>query len=603
MKLTQLIQYSVLASLLVSCASGPRLAGPPSTSSPDITDAEITYHIEYLASDELEGRGTGTLANDVAAEYIKREFERYGLKPAGDKWTYFQSFPVVTGVELGSDNLLTLTRDGAKSTWVAGKNYTPFTFSASGTASSEIVCVGYGITSRKLKHEDYKNIDVKGKIALAFAGHPDEDNPHSGYFSVSSIRSKALFAREAGASALLLVNAEKSGLYPLKFDNSSSNAGIVVVNITNQVADAMLAAVSKTTTTLLETLNEEGSAFKSFVLENSTCEVSSDVQMIRNSSMNVVGEIEGSDPSSKKRYIVFGGHYDHLGWGQDGSLYKGKEPMIHNGADDNASGTAGVLEIAQYFSVNKPKHSMLFMAYSGEEMGLLGSGYWVKNPTVPLENITAMINMDMIGRLNDSTRKLNAQGVGTSPLWESILEDLNKEHKFQLGKIADGAGASDQSSFYNKDIPVLFFYSGLHSDYHRPSDDFQKINVAGVKQILDFITDAAKRMDNEPDKIAFTKVKRDESQQVQRFNIYVGTIPDYGAEVEGFKLSGVSPGGPAEIAGIKGGDIMVKFGDTEVKSIYDYMNAMGRHKPGEEIPVVVDRNGELITVTVIPTKK
>ena len=589
--------------LIAGCASGPSIAPPPSSSSPDITVPELAYHTEWLSSDELEGRGTGTRHNHIAGRYIAREFERYGLKPAGTAG-FLQPFDVVTGVELGENNALAFSVEGADiASPLVTQDYTPLGFSHSGTATGEVVFVGYGITMPSKDYNDYKDLDLNGKIAFALAGYPNGDDPHSEFAMVSSLRSKALFAREAGAAALIVTDPDRESLYTLRFDNSASSAGIIVLNLSAEYAESLLGRVG-TSLSLLQEAAESSRLQPSPFGKQMNASISSEVNNIHKTANNIVGIIEGKDAASKDRYIVVGGHYDHLGWGQSGSLYKGEEPMIHNGADDNASGTAGVMELAQYFAKNTPDHSMVFMAFSGEEMGLLGSAHWVQNPTVPLDRITAMFNFDMIGRLPDSTRKLNIQGTGTSPLWETALDELGSTHTFDISRIKDGRGASDQSSFYTKDIPVLFFFTGLHSDYHRPSDDFETLNVEGQKEVLDFAAKMVKRVDEQNEKLAFTKVKGDDARQMRAFNIYVGTIPDYGAsDVNGYKLSGTSPGGPADEAGMQAGDIIVKFGDTEVQNIYDYMNALSFYKPGDAIPVVVKRGGEEISVTVHVTKK
>jgi Zn-dependent M28 family amino/carboxypeptidase len=271
--------------------------------------------------------------------------------------------------------------------------------------------------------------------------------------------------------------------------------------------------------------------------------------------------------------------------------------MIHNGADDNASGTAGVLELAQYFAKHPARHSMLFMAFSGEELGLLGSAHWVGEPTIDLARVRTMFNLDMIGRLEPDSRRLNVQGIGTSPAWKDLVQEHNDTEKFDLALIDDGHGSSDHSSFYSKDVPVLFFFTGLHTDYHRPSDDVEKINFTGQEEVVRYIAEIISAADARSD-IPFTRVQKTAEQKVSRFNVYVGTIPDYAHTENGFRITGASPGSPAEKAGMKEGDILTRFGETEIRNIYDYMTALSRHNPGEEVPVVVRRGEETTTLTV-----
>jgi len=311
--------------------------------------------------------------------------------------------------------------------------------------------------------------------------------------------------------------------------------------------------------------------------------------------------VESENPVYKNEYIVIGAHYDHLGMGGRGSLSSSKEPEIHNGADDNASGTSTVMELAQKFSANKKslKRSIIFMTFSGEEMGLLGSAHFVKSPTIPLDKVVAMYNLDMVGRLNEES-SLTVYGTGTSPIWKDLLNDKNSYYNFKLNFIDDGFGPSDHSSFYSKDIPVLFYFTGTHSDYHKPSDDFDKINYTGMEKIGRFVYEMADAVNQKDDKIAFTKTKgepRDRRRDATP-RVYVGTVPDMSTQADGFKLSGVSDGSPAEKAGLKAGDIIIKFGGKDVKNIYDYMYAIQDHKPGEEVDVIVKRGEEEITLKV-----
>lgn len=572
---------------------------PPAKSSSAISKEEIFHHAKYLASDALEGRGTGTVGNDIAAQYIKNEFLRYELAPMGEQQSFFQKFEVVTKIELGKNNVCSIMNDGKASAFEVTKDFIPLSFSMSSSVKGEIVFAGYGITAPGQNHDDYADVDMNGKIAMVFSGYPNEDNPHNPMASLGTIRSKALFAREAGALALIVVRPDTSvdDLYKLKYDNSATNAGIICINITRTAAEKILAGSGKSIKTLHEGVKAK--TLKAISLTGVMANISTDVKEIRNASTNVIGVIPGKDEKLKEEYIVVGAHFDHLGWGQDGSLYRGKDPMIHNGADDNASGTSALLELAQFFSAkeNSTSRSLLFIAFSGEEMGLLGSSYFVQHPTIPLAKISVMINLDMIGRYADSTKELNVHGVGTSPGLKALVDEINQKYHFNIKSSDDGQGPSDHASFYNKEIPVLFFFTGLHSDYHKPSDDFDKLNPEGEEKIARFTADAITSLANKSEKLAYTKVKRTQDQQVRGFSVYVGTIPDYSYD-KGFRITGVSDGGPAQKAGLQGGDIIVKFGSTKVTSIYDYMGALGQHKPGEDVPVVIKRGEEEKTVTI-----
>jgi len=293
-----------------------------------------------------------------------------------------------------------------------------------------------------------------------------------------------------------------------------------------------------------------------------------------------------------------GAHFDHLGMGETGSLYRGSEPQIHNGADDNASGTTGVLELAEKFGNEKDnlKRSILFVTFSGEELGLLGSSYFVNNTPLPVSGMSTMINMDMIGRLNDK-QELIVYGTGTAKEWKALLDSLNS-YNLTLAFHEDGYGPSDHSSFYAKGIPVLFFFTGTHQDYHRPSDDADKINNRGEAKILNYIYDIAYKINTAEEKPEYVNVPRKETGTTGGWKVYVGTIPDYAANVEGFKISGVNEGSPAQKGGIQAGDIMISFGGKKITNIYDYVYALKEHVPGDVVEVTVKRDDKEINLSV-----
>jgi len=495
-----------------------------------------------------------------------------------------------------------LTVEGVRRKLKLQSDYVPHGFTASGKASGGIIFAGFGISAPKLGYDDFAGVDVTGAIVVVAAGHPDGENPHSDFAMISSARSKGLFARQAGAAAVVIVDPDAEQPAQLRYDNSPTDAGIIVLSATNDAVASLFAAHGGALLPVLEQIRKEKKP-QSFAFKGSSAAISVSVITQRTETANILGLIEGRDPSYKEQVIVVGAHYDHLGWGSSGSLYRGDSPMIHNGADDNASGVAGLLELAQYFSKHPLKRSILFMGFAAEEMGTLGSSYWVRNPTIDLGRVDAMLNLDMIGRMIDSTRRLNVQGVGTSAAFASLLNRINETHELNLALIQDGQGGSDHTQFYLKGIPVLFFFTDLHTDYHRPSDDFENLNLPGQLRVLRFVSDVLREIGDGDEKPAFTRVEAKEGRQMRGFNVYVGTIPDYGATADGFKISGASPGSPADKAGLKAGDMVVQFGDTKVKNIYDYMNALGLHRPDEDVAVVVRRGEETVTVTVHLAKK
>ncbi|MDD3558160.1 MAG: M28 family peptidase [Melioribacteraceae bacterium] len=567
------------------------------TEDPNITEAEIKEHITYLASDELKGRFTGTLEERIAGEYIKNEFEKAGLLPAFNG-SYFQEFPFIEGISLGENNNASMLINKQVIELEFNKDFMTAPFSRHGSADAEVVFAGYGISAPKLEYDDYEDIDVKNKVVLVFRFSPEYANPHSQFDAYSAFRSKATAAKERGALGIIFVNGffpetHEDNFMEFNYDRAPGIDNFCAIQISRKIAEQIFSSQNIDMKELQKRISESKKP-ESMLLSNVKVNLSVEVNETEKIGRNVGAYLKGTDETLSTEIIVIGAHYDHLGMGQHGSLYRGEEPMIHNGADDNASGTTGVLEIAEKLSLGEiePKRSFYFFAFSGEELGLLGSNYLVNNFPEPIENVTAMINMDMIGRMDDGT-SLSIFGIGTSSKWEEIIETKNN-NRFNLSLNEDGYGPSDHSSFYGKEIPVLFFFTGTHTDYHRPSDDADKINITGQKHILDFIYDITREIDNLETKPDYINVPRKQESNMGGWKVYVGTIPDYAYSGEGFRLTGVSPGSPAEKAGIKGGDIMIKFGDRSINNIYDYVYALQEYVPGDVVEIELKRGEEAI---------
>jgi aminopeptidase YwaD len=326
--------------------------------------------------------------------------------------------------------------------------------------------------------------------------------------------------------------------------------------------------------------------------------LSTDVRRAEAPAYNVVGVLEGSDPVLKKENIVIGAHYDHLGRGGEGSgSLAPRSGEIHHGADDNASGTAGLIELARVFSAQRPrlKRTVVFIAFGGEEEGLLGSNYYVNNPLTPLSNTVAMINMDMIGRMKDG--KLMVGGVGTAKEWRQII---GQNSDFSLTLNEDGFGPSDHSSFYGKQVPVLFFFTGTHTDYHKPSDTFEKINYKDEAKILNLVARIVRDVDGADKRLTYATAKSDATPRTGGFRVFLGTIPNYGEGSNGLLIDGVREGSPAEKAGIKAGDRIVKIGEREIKNVYDYTYALGEMKAGQEYVFEIVRGTEKLSLKLTP---
>ena len=564
---------------------------------PEITAKEVLYHIKYLASDELQGRKAGTEFADKAAEYIAEEFRHYGLQPLGGDGNFYQEFEFVSGVQLGQKNSLVVSVAGKSLTYAVSSDFTPLAFSKDTSVTAEVVFAGYGITAKDLQYDDYEGMDVTGKVVLVLQYGPEGDNPHGKFSKFLPLRLKAMTARENGASALLITTGpmddEKDELMKLRYDLAFADAGIPCVHIKRVVADSILGSAGtsvKATQGKLRSSKKPGS----FLVSGVSVSLTSNVQKLRSRTRNVLGLLPGSDEKLKDEYLVIGAHYDHLGLGGAGSLVP-DTVAVHHGADDNASGTAGVLELAQTFASRKSelKRSILFMTFGAEEEGDLGSDYFVKHPLVQLQRIVGMINLDEIGREKDST--LIVYGTGTSPLWDTLLSQFNSPKQFNLKLNPEGFGPSDHASFYGKDIPVLFFFTGVHPDYHKPSDTWDKINADGEQAILVFVEKIALEVADRGEKPLFTRadMPRQGGENLD-FRVYFGTVPDFAEQVDGLKISAVRKGSPAEKAGVMGGDIITMFGGKTIKNIYDYTYALQEFKPGDEVELAVKRGDKVL---------
>ena len=554
----------------------------------------IQQDVKYLASEALEGRRTGSKGATEAARYVAAEFKRLKLKSLTTG--YLQKFPYVAGVSLGKTNWFLfshgVTPESPVAIELASNDWVPLGFSSSAKVEGGVVFVGYGITASELNHNDYASANATGKIVIALQGTPDGANPHGRFANFEGVRWKAVAARNAGAKALIVIaretNFKDDRLTRLGYDNMAGDAGLPVIIMSRQAADRLLARSSSSLSQL-----EQSPASRAL-----TGEISLTTDIVRNEvpAYNVVGMLEGSDPQLKNEVIIIGAHYDHLGRGGEGSLAPSSGD-IHHGADDNASGTAGVIELARLFTAQKPKRTIVFMAFGGEEEGLLGSNYYVNHPLLPLANTVAMINMDMIGRMKD--RRLVIGGVGTAKEWRDIMA-ADTDKSFQLTLNEDGFGPSDHSSFYAKQIPVLFFWTGTHNDYHKPSDTFEKINYDDEALILKMVARIVNQLDAADKRLTYTTAKSDAAPRTGGFRVYLGTIPNYADSNDGLLIDGVRDDSPAAKAGLKAGDKIVKIGTREIKNVYDYTAALGEMKAGEEYAIEVMRGAEKLSLKLKP---
>ena len=630
-------------------------------------EQNLRKHVAYLASAKLEGRRTGEQGATAAAKYVESEFKNSRLK-AGLKTTFLQPFPYVAGVTLGANNALRIvpadtTRENKME---VGINWMPLGYSPSADIpSTEIVFAGFGVTVPEANYDDYKGLDVRDKIVLIFDSTPDAGNPHSA-FARFNIHTKANIAKDKGAKAIILIAADgdfkNDRLARLSYDRTLGETALPVVGISRGQGGLILGAsdtlgldsivwwvlkknngpIAVDSTTGKPVFMRTPKNLEA-ALSNLQAKAQLKINLVKKTvdAFNVIGILPGTDPQLKSEAIIIGAHYDHLGRGGAGSL-AANSTDIHHGADDNASGTSAVLELARQFAKEKKnKRTLIFMAFGGEEEGLLGSKHYVNNPVWPLDKTIAMINLDMVGRLKDD--KLTIGGVGTASEWNITLDTVmsqwlrrelqtgidnygkegagkEKRHSattklpreivaiekpvasrsLNLQRNEDGFGPSDHSSFYGKKIPVLFFFTGTHPDYHKPSDTFDKINYAGLAAITDYVGSIVRSVDAKSTRPTYAVEKSSAPMGQVRMSVSLGTIPSYGDTTDGMILDGVRDNSPAAKAGLRAGDKVVKLAGKDVRNAMDYTYVLSSMKAGEEYEVVIKRGTETLTLKIIP---
>ncbi len=609
---------ALAAAVLVAPIGGTAFAAPkPATkatsaafAAPDT--ARLRTMVRYLADPAREGRGPGTAGLDSSAAYLATQMKNAGLKPAGDQGGYLQAFEVTTGAEADQPN--TLEVGGKK--FELGDAFQPLGFSTNGRLRAPVVFAGYGITAPGYDYDDYAGLDVREKIVLVMTNEPGEmdstsrfdgnvNTPHS------ELRTKAINAREHGAMGMLVVNGPKFHAgEPLRKPRGEGGAGymtsgLLAAQISEQAAEALLAPTGSKLLSLQNQIDAHasmsGHAHGASLPKNGlalpdTVTLTVTLKRQRAHIANVVGVIPGRDTS---RTLVVGAHYDHLGYGGESSLSPDAR-VPHVGADDNASGTATLIDVARVLAARHaaapPAHTLVFVAFTGEEMGLVGSGHYVDDPMPrPLETVEAMINMDMVGRLRDN--RLMVMGAGTAAEFGTLLANANASSRFDLKTSNDGYGPSDHSSFYKRKVPVLMMFTGAHADYHKPTDTWDQLNYAGMAKIGGFVAALVESLDARP-KPTFVQAKADSSMGRIAggggYGAYLGTIPDYLQTEGGVLLSGVRDGSPAQVAGLKGGDTIIGFDGIGIGNVYDYTFALRSRKPGQQVRITVKRGDQKV---------
>jgi aminopeptidase YwaD len=566
---------------------------------PAITENELRTHVEFLASDSLKGRYPGTLEDYLAARYIADEFHKAGLK-----WfTYngLQEFEIVTDLESGKNNTFQLQEISG----IPGKDFAPAAFSSNDSLDAEVIFCGYGfeINQPDLKWNDYADQNVSGKWVMVLRGNPLPDQSSSAYDNYSNDRDKAMVARDNGASGIIFISGPlfdpSDELMSLK--SKESSVSIPAIHITRNLADLILKSSGNLTETLEKNINDK---LKSVSFDTGVkIKGSAEIIPRKAATYNVEGYIEGSDPGKRNQWIILGAHYDHLGMG--GAVSSTRVPdttAVHYGADDNASGVASLIEIAEKIALSEkyPERSFLFLAFGAEEMGLLGSKHFVDNSMIPLDSVSLMMNLDMVGRMKDGL--LQVIGTGTSAEGAGIIAGLAIKDSILLTTSPEGFGASDQSSFYAKNIPVIFLTTGVHVDYHTPGDMAEKLNYNEMVKVADYayqILDSISQLDS---MLTFRESgpKTESTARPFRGKVTLGIMPDITStdDSPGMRVEFVSPGKPAEIGGMKKGDIILSVDGKPINNVYDYMFRLQELNRGQQVIVTVDRNGVNIDLLI-----
>ena len=627
----------------------------------DLHDSEqrLLQDVRVLAADEFEGRGVGTEGLNKAAAYIEGIFREAGLNVTVDNGDAYQEFEVSNGAKLEDGNALEIVdAAGVKTPLEMDKSFRTCSFSEPGTFDAEIVFAGYAIETEK--YNDFDGLEIKDKAVLLLRRAPKSDDPHAGFSERdASLKTKLSQCYRRGAKAVLILNDgastknERSSIETKLADSKDK-----IVDLADKATQADLAEADqakareelaaevkhfKQLKNMLDTFEADplmefgyageksGDALPTFhlkraavdsLMKTATGKTLAEIEAGINESLkpascvltgcratgkaslhtekvtikNVIGVLEGEGPL-KEETVIVGAHYDHLGHGGDGSLQPGSTE-IHNGADDNASGSAGLLELVRRIAGRKEKlpRRIVFMAFTGEERGLLGSAHYVKTPLFPIEQTVVMFNLDMIGRMEES--KLTVYGTGTSHFWDNRVDAAGKASGLTLIKKPEGFGPSDHSSFYAVKIPVLHVFGGLHSDYHRPSDDVEKLNVPGMRQATDFFETLIVEAAQAPTRPDYIEIMGKAEIGRAGSRPYFGSIPDFNSDQKGFALMGVASGGPADQAGIKAGDVIIQVGDQKIGSLDDFDLALRKFAAGDQVDVTVRRDGQEVKLKV-----
>jgi len=544
------VVFLFISLFLIQTSFAQKKKSPKLSKADNLIVTNLQTYIGYLADDKLEGRRAGTNGEKLAGEYISQKFKEIGLQPKGTDG-FFQSFEIYDGKQIKTATHFIINENNL----VVEKDFFPFPFSQN-------------ISIEALPSIAVQESDMPWFFDLKETLEENKNNPQ--FDLTEYIRNNAKKAKDRGATAVILYNTSDID-DKLKFDSKDRTQAlnIPIVYVTKTAAKKYLSDQTATLDIKLKV----------------------DIGEKKRTGRNVVAYLD----NGAARTVVLGAHYDHLGYGEDNnSMLRTGEKLIHNGADDNASGTAALMELARILKSGKQKNNnYLFIAFSAEELGLNGSKFFTENPTINFSNVNYMINMDMVGRLNDSSNVVTIGGYGTSPQWSSLIDPANKKNPFVIRIDSSGTGPSDYTSFYRKDIPVLFFFTGLHTDYHKPTDDADKINYIGETKIINYITSIVNSPLTVDQKLAFTKTRETQTTSSMRSGgVTMGIMPDYTFAGAGIRCDGVTDGRPAQKAGLKTGDVIIKVGDYTISSMESYMQTLGKFQKGDKAKVKFKRGND-----------
>ncbi len=589
---------------------------------------------QFLASDELEGRGITTAGIDKAADYLAGEFTRMGLDTKRYSGTPFHTFYIGNRLSLGATNSLVVTASTGNSQELAvGSEFTPLSLSGSGKLDLPLAFVGYGITAPKLSYDDYAGINVTGHAVIMLRNEPrksDATSPFDGaqISEFGLLSHKVTNAIQHGAAAILFVTdsaslAPDDADTPAKADplmafvvkSTAGNRQIPVVHCRRAIIESLIQATTKQELAALEQEIDSDLKPQSHVLTGSR--VTGEISIVRAGKLlkNVVGVLPGKGPLSEET-LVLGAHYDHLGYGGSGSLAFTSKKEIHNGADDNGSGTAVLVEVARQLALRHTQQPLprriVFIAFTAEESGLIGSERYVKDPLYPLNQTVAMLNLDMVGRLRQE--RLTVYGTGTATEFDPLVDRLGTKYAFSIVKKPGGYGPSDHASFYQRSIPVLHFFTGLHKQYHRPEDDSELLNVAGMARISQMVVEATEELAVAKQRPTLQKTSGGDdiegladallggiSDSIASASPalkpgtgqpYLGVVsrnPAASTDVAGILVERVTPNSPAAAAGIRKGDLILKIGLDPIRTVNDLTTTVKKFEPGQKVNIQLRR--------------